>query len=206
MKVITVPTGPIMANCYILYDENTLEAAVIDPGSFDREVKKAVEGLNVRYILLTHGHFDHILGAGDLQKATGAEILIHRLDEECLTSSQANLGSAFAGTGEICLKADRLLDEGDRISFGNTELTVMHTPGHSRGSVVFLNEKERSLFTGDTLFAGGFGRTDFYRSNPADMKMSLRRLMSLEGNYRVFPGHDRATFLDDERDFLRCIL
>lgn len=206
MKIKVIPTGPIMANCYVLQDGNSPEAAVIDPGSFDKEVRDAVEGLNVRYILLTHGHFDHILGAADLQKATGAEVLINSLDEECLTNERANLGPNFLTEEKINLKADRLLEEGDTVSFGSIELTVLHTPGHSRGSVVFLNESERLLFTGDTLFAGGFGRTDFYGSDPADMKKSLERLMNLEGDYLVYPGHDRATTLENERAFLRCIL
>ena len=205
MKIKTVPTGPIMANCYVVYDENG-KAAVIDPGSFDSEVREAVSGLEVEYILLTHGHFDHILGAGELQQATGAKILIHALDRECLTDGKANLLPQFSDTGSINLTADRLLEEGDVISFGDILLRVLHTPGHSRGSVCFLNENEQLIFTGDTLFAQGFGRTDFYGSNPADMVSSLERLADLQGNYRVLPGHGPATSLNAERKYLKCFL
>jgi glyoxylase-like metal-dependent hydrolase (beta-lactamase superfamily II) len=156
--------------------------------------------------LLTHGHFDHILGAGELQQATGAKILIHALDRECLTDGKANLLPQFSDTGSINLTADRLLEEGDVISFGDILLRVLHTPGHSRGSVCFISESEQLIFTGDTLFAQGFGRTDFYGSNPADMVSSLERLADLQGNYRVLPGHGPATSLNAERKYLKCFL
>lgn len=199
MKIKVVPTGPIRANCYIVYDEKTNDAAVIDPGSFDCFVQSAIEGLNVKYIICTHGHFDHILGAGKMIEKTGAALLIHRADEKCLTSSQDNLLGDFHTKREINLKADRLLEDGDEICFGDIVLKVMHTPGHSRGSIVLINEKERVIFTGDTLFAGGTGRTDFYGSNPTDMRKSILKIMSLDGDYHILPGHDIDTNLSDER-------
>ena len=201
MKIKVVPTGPIRANCYIVYDEKSLETAVIDPGSFDYYVQSAIEGLNVRYIICTHGHFDHILGVGEMKEKTGAEILIHKDDEECLTQSRANLiGDMYFGK-EINLKADRLLKDGDEIKFGNIVLKVMHTPGHSRGSIVLINEEERVIFTGDTLFAGGTGRTDFYGSNPTDMRKSVLKIMNLDGDYHILPGHDGDSYLSDERKY-----
>jgi glyoxylase-like metal-dependent hydrolase (beta-lactamase superfamily II) len=201
MKIKVVPTGPIRANCYVVFDEKTNEAAVIDPGSFDTQVKNAVKGLDVKYIICTHGHFDHILGAGELKEQTNAKLLIHRDDEECLTESKANLLDDMFFGKEINLKADRLLKDGDEITFGDITLKVLHTPGHSRGSITLLCEKERLLFTGDTLFASGTGRTDFYGSNPTDMRKSVLRLMELDGDYRVLPGHDIDTYLSDERKY-----
>ena len=201
MKVKVIPTGPIRANCYVVFDEKTCEAAVIDPGSFDCEVKNAINGLTVKYIILTHGHFDHILGAGDLKENTGALLLIHELDEECLTKSSANLLGDFSFGKEINLKADRLIKDGDKITFGDITLKVIHTPGHSKGSITLVCEEEKVLFTGDTLFAGGIGRTDFYGSNPTDMRKSVMKLMSLEGDYHVYPGHDIDTLLSVERKY-----
>ena len=201
MKIKVIPTGPIYANCYIVYDEKTKEAAVIDPGSFDKEVEQATDPLDVKYIICTHGHYDHILGVGEMKKKTGAKLLIHKDDEECLTESRANLiGEMFFGR-KINLKADRLLADGDEIRFGDTVLKVMHTPGHSRGSIILIDEKERILFTGDTLFAGGTGRTDFYGSNPSDMRKSIVKIMNLDGDYRVLPGHDTDTLLSVERKY-----
>ena len=200
MKIKVIPTGPIMANCYVVYDENTLDAAVIDAGSFDSRVQSAVSGLNVKYIICTHGHFDHILGVKELQKKTGAKLLIHGDDEPCLTSSKANLSDGMYG-GEINLKADRLLSDGDTVSFGDITLKVMHTPGHSRGSIVLVDENNRILFTGDTLFAGGVGRTDFYGSDISDMRDSIKKIMSLTGDYHILPGHDTDSCLSDERKY-----
>jgi len=203
MKVKIIPTGPILANCYVVFDENSHEAAVIDPGSFDSSVRHAVKGLNVKYIICTHGHYDHILGAGDMIKETGAKLLIHTLDEECLSEAKANLiGEMYPGK-TISLKADRLLEDGDKIEFGGITLEVMHTPGHSRGSITLINRENRLLFTGDTLFSQGVGRTDFYGSEPDKMLQSIKKIMSLEGNYHILPGHNEDCFLDDERMYYR---
>ncbi|MBO4339500.1 MAG: MBL fold metallo-hydrolase [Clostridia bacterium] len=201
MKIKTIPTGPIRANCYVVYDEKTGDAAVIDPGSFDYYVQSATDGLNVKYIICTHGHFDHILGAGEIKDKTGAKLLIHRLDEECFKSSRANLIGDFYFDKEINLEADRLLEDGDEIAFGDIVLKVMHTPGHSKGSIILIDEKERVIFTGDTLFAGGTGRTDFYGSNPTDMRKSILKIMELDGEYHILPGHDTDTFLSEERKY-----
>lgn len=201
MKIKVIPTGPIMANCYVVYDENSLDAAVIDPGSFDKNVQSAIEGLNVKYIICTHGHFDHILGVGELKEKTGAELLIHKDDEECLTESKANLIGDMFFSKEISLKADRLLSDGDEINFGDITLKVLHTPGHSRGSIVLIDEKDRILFTGDTLFAGGVGRTDFYGSDIKMMRESIKKIMALSGDYHILPGHDCDCYLSDERKY-----
>lgn len=201
MKIKVIPTGPIMANCYVVYDEKSLEGAVIDAGSFDNNVQSAIEGLKIKYIICTHGHYDHILGVGELKKQTGADLLIHKDDEPCLTESRSNLiGEMYPGR-EINLKADRLLSDGDEISFGDITLKVMHTPGHSRGSIVLIDEKNRILFTGDTLFALGIGRTDFFGSDIEKMRQSIKRIMSLKGNYHILPGHDTDCFLSDERKY-----
>ncbi len=201
MKIRVVPTGPIKANCYIVFDEKSLEGAVIDPGSFDSLVQSAIDGLKIKYIICTHGHFDHILGVGEMQKATGAKLLIHKDDEECLTESRANLIDEEYFGRKIILKADRLLSDGYEIRFGDITLEVIHTPGHSRGSIVLADKKNRILFTGDTLFAGGTGRTDFYGSDINKMRQSVKRLLSLEGDYHILPGHDSDTFLSDERKY-----
>lgn len=205
MKVKMIPCGPFQANCYVVYDENTLEAAVIDPGSFQEKIQRAIDGLKVKCILLTHGHFDHIMGVKKMQNATGALLYIHENDVECLTSGDANLINTFHSGREISLHADKALKDGDEISVGNITFKVMHTPGHSKGSVCFVCENEKVIFSGDTIFCNTTGRTDLYGGNITELEASLYKIGNLNDDYLIYPGHDCTTTLDDERknyDFL----
>lgn len=199
LKLFT-PQG-FAANCYILKDEKSGDALVVDPGAYNNRLEAMLrqEGITeLRYILLTHGHFDHIIGVSDLQKSFGGKVVIHKADESCLWNGMESLASYF---GEIQHedKADVLVGEGDELSFGDEKIRVMHTPGHTKGCVCYIIRD--MLFSGDTLFKGSIGRTDFPSSDEGEMLSSLRRLVKLEGDYRVLPGHEQETTLSQERKF-----
>ncbi len=200
MNVKILQAGPLGVNCYILEDEEARQAAVIDPGGDAPEIIRAVEGAELRYILLTHGHYDHVGGAAALKKAfPQAALYIHERD---FRGVDPNLFPLGAQAGDV-----NFYDEGDEIAFGGVTLRVLHTPGHSEGGVTLRCGD--LLFCGDTLFAGSCGRTDFPGGDSDKLMASLRRLGELEGNLRVCPGHMGLSTLDEERrsnPFLRQAL
>ncbi len=203
MKIIPViPEHEAFANSYLLIDEPTCEAVYIDPGCFLDNARNAIKnsGADVKYILHTHGHFDHILGTHHAKEALDAKIAIHPADERCLSSRLYSLMDMFGVDAELIPeKADVLINDGDIIRFGDSELNVMHTPGHTPGGVCFISESERVIFSGDTLFHSTAGRTDGVGGDFDELCASLRKLISLDGNYTVYPGHSIATDLDHER-------
>lgn len=193
-----------IANCYLLVDEATNEAAVVDPGAGDKRNKiyERIEELQctLKYILLTHGHFDHILGVYPIKKKYGCEVAIGKEDEMCLGDTTLSL-AADHGLEHLQypVRAEILLEEGSEIKLGDTVIKVMHTPGHTKGSLCFVIESERTILTGDTLFCLTVGRTDFPGGDSLEMLASVTRLASLEGDYRILPGHNRETTLAGER-------
>lgn len=198
MNVFTLPLGAFRANCYVLLGADG-KAAVVDPGECAPELLGLLREQNasVEQILLTHGHADHISGAAALRGLTGAEICIHTLDDPFTDSDLCmarECGYPFAP-----FKADRLLEDGDEVSFGSETLRVLHTPGHTPGGVCYLHDADSVLFSGDTLFCLTAGRTDFPRGSYDDLLRSLARLRDLPGDRNVYPGHERATTLDAER-------
>ena len=200
VSVESLALGPVQANCFILTDNATGETAVIDAGDCNAELKEKIKNKNVKYILLTHGHYDHILGVYDLKQLTGAEVLIHKADADCLSDDRRSLAYfSVAPDYQKPLKADRLLDEGDKIMLGETEVKVLHTPGHTSGSVCFVLEDDGVMFTGDTLFCLTCGRTDLPTGDDFQMFNSLKRLKELNGDYTVYTGHNRSTTLAAER-------
>lgn len=200
LSVERLPLGPVEANCYIVTDEASGLSAVIDAGDFNESLIEKIKDKNVKYIMLTHGHYDHMLGVYDLKQYTGAEVLIHKADADCLFDEKRSLAYySFAPGAQKPLTADRLLDEGDIITLGEAEFKVLHTPGHTSGSVCFLDEKDGVMFTGDTLFCLTCGRTDLPTGDDAEMFHSLKRLKELDGDYTVYTGHNRSTTLSAER-------
>ena len=192
MKVKLLRVGPIGTNCYILEDDQTNLAAVIDPGDEPELIQEALEkeGVEVRYLLLTHGHYDHPTAVPALHRVyPQADIYIHQADANGAGST------LFPLTGEV--DDLKLYDEGDVIRLGDHEIQVLHTPGHSPGSVTL--KVEDVLFTGDTLFAGSCGRTDLRGGSYEEILASLKRLGQLEGNFHVCPGHGETSTLDRER-------
>lgn len=198
MDIHSIRLGPLQTNCYVLSDANGT-GAVIDPGLYTPQLEHLLFShvRKLELILLTHGHGDHISGVLPLREKTGASVCIHRLDD-AFTDSALNM-AADCGCPFLPFKADRLLEDGDTVSFGQETMSVLHTPGHTPGGVCYLHEKDRVLFSGDTLFCLTAGRTDFPRGSLDDLMDSLARLRDLDGNYTVYPGHERATTLDAER-------
>lgn len=190
MKVKMLEVGFLGTNCYILEDEETRRAAVIDPGGDAPAVLEALEGLEIPYILLTHGHYDHTGAVAELKKALPqAEIYIHERDFRGVDPSLFPLSTQVDGVN--------FYGEGDCLPLGGQTIQILHTPGHSEGSVTLRCGE--LLFCGDTLFAGSCGRTDFPGGSVPKILASLRRLGELEGDLRVCPGHMETSTLEEER-------
>lgn len=199
LKVETIPQGPVQANTHILTDTATGKIAVVDTGDCTDALKERLCGKQVEYILLTHGHFDHILGVAAIKALTGAEICIHAADADCLSDEEKSLCSWECAGQQTPIQADRLLHDGDVISLGESTLHVLHTPGHTKGGVCYADYENRILLTGDTLFCLTAGRTDFPGGSDEELLASLIRLRNLDGDFTVYTGHNRATTLDFER-------
>ncbi len=196
--------GPFQCNCYVLADEGTREAVVIDPGDEPDRILKRVRDFKVKALLHTHGHLDHVAATRRLKEETGAPILIHPADRalyERLRDQYASTGRLFGidlGEGHDPLPADLLLEEGQEIAFGRHRLRVIHTPGHSPGSCGFLGDG--LLFSGDTLFCGGIGRTDLGGGDLDRELESIRaKLYALDAATAVFPGHGPGTTIGAEK-------
>ncbi|MEA4853560.1 MAG: MBL fold metallo-hydrolase [Christensenella sp.] len=205
MLIDTVITGRetgLFENCYIVRADDSSDAVVIDPGDGYDAILRQIEkqGLTVSYILLTHGHADHIAAAAELKEKYGAKIAVHKLDALMLTDPMKNL-SQFMGRAVNVGKPDILLEDGNIMDAAGLSFAVKHTPGHTPGGCCFIVEAENIIFSGDTLFAGSMGRVDFPGSSEPDMLRSLKALAELPGDYRVLSGHGQETTLDAERRF-----
>lgn len=199
MIVKKLEVGPIMANCYILGCESTKEAVVIDPGDdADRilmELAKA--GLKVKYLINTHGHFDHVGANKRMKEVTGAELAIHP-DDEPMLKELSRSAMMFGLSAENSPPADIRLNDGDEISFGEITLKVIHTPGHSKGGICLYTKGY--LFAGDTLFAGSIGRTDLNGGDYDTLISSIKeKLLVLEPDTVVYTGHGPETTIGNEK-------
>ena len=194
MQVKVLQVGPIGTNCYLLEDEKAHVAAVIDPGDEAGRILQVIkdDGVDVKYILLTHGHYDHTTAVPELHQALPqAEIYIHKADANGAGSR------LFPLAGQI--PDLKFYDEGDALTLGELTIQVLHTPGHSKGSVTL--KVGDVLFCGDTLFAGSCGRTDLAGGSYAEIMASLKKLGQLPGDYHVCPGHDVTSTLERERQY-----
>ncbi len=201
MIIKSLTVGPIMANCYILGCEETSAAIVVDPGDdVDKILLILAEAkLKVKYIINTHGHFDHVGGNLKLKETTGADILIHTDDAPMLDHLQ-EAAASFGLSSDNSPAPDRLLKDGDNISCGSITLQVLHTPGHSPGGISLFTQG--SVFVGDTLFAGSIGRTDLPGGNFNILKSSIHnKLFVLPDDVTVYPGHMGTTTIGEEKRY-----
>ena len=195
----TLAVGPIQANCHILGCEETLEAAVIDPGDEPDRIFHALaeSSLTAKLIINTHGHFDHVSANKRLKEVTGAPILIHSLDAPMLDQLSSS-AAAWGFTADNSPKPDKELNDGDEVVFGHTTLKVIHTPGHTPGGISLYAPD--FVFVGDTLFAGSIGRTDFPGGSFETLKESIRKkLFGLGDHVKVYTGHGPSTTIREER-------
>ncbi len=200
MHIETIISGPLDVNCYVLW-EGDGSCVLIDPAAELPVLDyMANQHLTCTHILLTHGHFDHIGGVSGIKQKTGALVCIHREDAGMLTSNAESLGTMM-GFYNAPVQPDLLLEDGDIIEALGTKLHVIHTPGHTRGGICYLHESSRTLFTGDTIFRLGAGRADFPGSDEQDLYRSIvNKIFTLEGDYTLYPGHNRLTTLEVERE------
>ena len=197
-----IPVGPLQCNCSIIGDESTHEAMVIDPGDEIEDIMAFVDrhGLKVKQIVVTHAHIDHVGGAMKLKQRTGAPILLNQNDEALLKMMDTQ--AAWVGMrppGKIAV--DQGLGDADRLKVGQLEATVMHTPGHTEGSICLYFPAEQKLIAGDTLFAGSIGRTDLPGGSYKKIMDSLKgRVLALPDETIVVPGHGPETTIGEERE------
>ncbi|MGM0368795.1 MAG: MBL fold metallo-hydrolase [Bacillota bacterium] len=195
MFIEKLVVGEMDANCYILADEDTTEGIVIDPGGSADKIMDVIQknNLDIKYVVNTHGHIDHIAANKEIIEATTAPLLIHQADANFLKDSELNL-SAFLSSSPIDIpSADELLEAGSRISFGQFDLEVLHTPGHTKGSICLVGDNY--LFSGDTLFCNGIGRTDLATGSRKNLNQSLIEIARLKQGLTVYPGHGSAATL-----------
>ncbi|MCD8218941.1 MAG: MBL fold metallo-hydrolase [Ruminococcus sp.] len=198
MQVTKLVLGELCTNCYMLeYNEN--HCVLVDLGDGAPVVMRhlAQKHMTPTAILLTHGHYDHIAGVESIRKTYDLPVYLHTQDAPMLTDSRVNLGDWLSNQPFQPVQAWETVEDGDTLSFGSLHMTVLHTPGHTPGSVCY--QCEDLLFTGDTLFRLSRGRTDFLGGNDLQMIASFRRLANLSGDYRVLPGHNEETTLSFEK-------
>lgn len=186
VKVETIIVGELQTNSYLVFDDT--EAILIDPGAEADKIFSCLESqcLNLKFIVNTHGHIDHISGNDEIAEKTGAKVLIHSEDAMMLSDSRLNLSF-----GKVLRKPDRILMDNDIIETGNIKMKVISTPGHTRGSISLLLPDK--IFCGDTIFAEGVGRTDFPGGDSKILIQSIKKLLQFPENTRLYPGHGPET-------------
>lgn len=200
LKIKKIVVGPVHTNCYLILSDN--ELVVVDPGGEAEKIAAEIEKLgkvNCKYILLTHGHYDHVMAINEIRDryaclpGQGFEVVVGEKDKDI-----AGL-NAEIGVQVLDIKADILLKDGQVLAFGGEKIQVLETPGHTRGGVSYLIGD--NLFSGDTLFKASYGRTDLSGGSVEDMIKSLERLLKLDENTKVHPGHGPETTIGEEREY-----
>ncbi|MDI6781395.1 MAG: MBL fold metallo-hydrolase [bacterium] len=199
MQLYTLVVGDLRVNCYIIAQENASECVIIDPGEDGERILRLLKEkeLDPVYIINTHGHIDHIGANSFIARQTGAKILIHQNDERMLHDPISNL-SSFLGNHKITPQADRILKDGDVLDVSGMIIEILHTPGHTKGGICL--KICNCVFTGDTLFAGGIGRTDLPDGSYKTLMESInKKLMVLDDETIIYPGHGESSTIGRER-------
>ena len=202
LSATIVPVTPLQQNCTIIWCTKTMKAAIIDPGGDVAKILEVVKetGVTADKIVLTHGHIDHAGGAAELKEALGVDIIGPHKDDLFLLESLAVTGADYGISDARDCTSDKWLDEGDTLSVGEVEFEIRHCPGHSPGSVVFINQDLKLAIVGDVLFAGSIGRTDLPRGNHDDLIRSIReKLLPLDDEVAFICGHGPMSNIGQER-------
>jgi len=192
-------------NCYIYWDENTKEGVIIDPGAYEDFEKNEIinyikaNGINIKYILLTHGHIDHIMGNVWAKANFDVPLLMNEEDMPLIDRAMEQ-GAMFGVQFPLPPEPDSFINEGDNIIIGNNELKLLHVPGHSPGSICFVDEKEKLIFGGDTVFRGSIGRTDLWKGDIDLLLSSIHnKILSYPDDFVIYPGHMEETTIGEEK-------
>ncbi len=199
MKIEKILEPSFGENMYILVDEETKKCAVVDPGGAEDKILNYIKnnGLTLEYILLTHGHGDHIGAVKSIREQTGAKVVAHTDEKELLNDNRKNLSCMMPHCGPQELDADIYVNDKEKLTLGNLKLSFIHTPGHTKGGMcIRVND---DMFTGDTLFAGSIGRTDFIGGSYKELEKSLKKLSKYENDVKIHPGHGPSSTLGIEK-------
>lgn len=201
MKIYKYSVGVMGTNSYLVIDEKSAQGALIDPGDNAQKLIKAIKDKNciLKYVILTHVHFDHILALNEVIANTGASLLVHKDDADALKDENVNLLNRFSSLKIVFPEPDRLLSDSDLITLGSEDIKVLHTPGHTKGSICLICGDD--IISGDTLFRESIGRYDFPGGDFDTIMASLKRITSLNLSGRIYPGHGMSTTLEHELNF-----
>ena len=193
--------GQVGTNCLLITNSETGEMLIVDPADSASTISQAVTKLNGNpaAVLLTHGHFDHILAVDDLRDLYEIPVYAYEKEQDVLEDSLLNLSAAWDHA--FTTKADVYVKDNEKLTLAGFEITVFYTPGHTHGSCCYYLEEEKILVSGDTLFAGSVGRMDFPTSSAADMNASIKRLLKLPEDVEVWPGHEQSTTIGHEKRY-----
>ena len=203
MKIEKYVVGMIGTNCYLVINEETKDTVMVDPGAYPAKLKNAVkeQGLKLKAVLLTHAHFDHIMGLSDVMEDIKIPVYVEEADLPMMMDGESNLSSGYMRGGYQFADAVPVRD-GQQLQIAGFQFRVIHTPGHTKGSCCYYLKDEGVLFSGDTVFYGSVGRTDFPGGSTAEIVRSLHKLVdSLPEETEVFPGHDASTTIGYEKRY-----
>lgn len=199
VRVETLRVGEYAMNCYIVENTDTREAVIVDPGADAGRIFASVDGRKPAAVLLTHGHYDHIGAADEVCARYGIPLYVHAGDAAKLTDPDLSVARTFGYNTHVSTKP-LLLADNQVLALGGMRITVLHTPGHSKGSVCYLLPDNAGLLCGDTLFDGGYGRYDFADGDFGELKQSLRRILYMHPRVKAYPGHGGPTWAGRDGD------